>query len=66
MIERGLDVVFGDGRNLIRETAGVFRENVEDEAVREAAMRQAALAALSCSTRTASSAMSISSTPTPG
>lgn len=44
LIERGLDVVFGDGRNLIRETAGVFRENVEDEAVREAAMRQAALA----------------------
>lgn len=39
-----LDLVFGDGRNALRETAEVFRENAEAGAGRELALRQAALA----------------------
>jgi hypothetical protein len=44
LIEKGLDIVFGDGRNMIRDTAEVFRENAEQGAVREAARAEAALA----------------------
>jgi len=36
VIDRGLDLVFGDGRNLLAETAEVFRENAEAGAMREA------------------------------
>lgn len=39
-----LDVLFGGGRNAIVETAGIFRENAEKGADREAAMRAQALA----------------------
>ncbi len=39
-----LDVLFGGGRNAIVETMGVFRENTEKSADREAEMRAQALA----------------------
>lgn len=44
MIERLLTLVFGNGGNVLRETAEVFRENTEAGAVREAERHQAALA----------------------
>ncbi len=44
LIDRLLGVVFGSGRNVLRETAEVFRENAEEGAVRDASLRQAALA----------------------
>lgn len=44
VIERVLDTVFGGGRNVIAETAGVFRVNAEANSQREAAMTQAAMA----------------------
>jgi hypothetical protein len=44
LIETILGAVFGGGRNVIRETAEVFRENAEEGANREIALRQAALA----------------------
>ncbi|MCW1951490.1 MAG: holin family protein [Octadecabacter sp.] len=40
LIERVFRGVFGDGRNVIVETAQVFRENAEGAAVRQAATRQ--------------------------
>ncbi|MBA84922.1 holin family protein [Thalassobius sp. S69A] len=40
---RAFDVIFGDGRNVLRETAEVFRENAEAQAERAGAARQAAL-----------------------
>lgn len=45
VIERIFSSIFGDGRNVIRETAEVFRENAEsgaarDSSVKEQAMRQ--------------------------
>ncbi len=43
LIERVFSLVFGGGRNVIRETAEVFRENAEAGAGREAALREAAL-----------------------
>ena len=43
VIDRGLDLVFGDGRNLLAETAEVFRENAEAGAMREADGRRAVL-----------------------
>jgi hypothetical protein len=44
LIERIFGVIFGSGRNVVRETAEVFRENAEGAAVRSAAMRTDALA----------------------
>lgn len=38
-----LQLVFGSGRNVIRETAEVFRENAEAQAVREAGLQSSAL-----------------------
>lgn len=43
LIEKGLDVVFGDGRNVIRDTAEVFRENADKAAAREASLSEATL-----------------------
>lgn len=43
MIEKVLSMVFGGGRNLVAETAHVFRENTEASAVREAGLRQQAM-----------------------
>ncbi|MGH1354191.1 MAG: holin family protein [Thalassovita sp.] len=43
VMTRVFDVMFGDGRNLIRETAGVFVENKEAGADRAAQMQRAAL-----------------------
>ena len=40
LIERIFSAVFGDGRNVIVETAEVFRENAESAATREAAIKQ--------------------------
>ncbi len=44
VIVRVFDALFGDGRNVIAETAGVFRENAENGAVRDSAAKQQALA----------------------
>lgn len=44
LIDTVLGAVFGSGRNVLRETAEVFRENAEEGAGREIALRQAALA----------------------
>lgn len=38
------NTLFGGGRNVVAETAEVFRENAEAGAVRDAALRQAAMA----------------------
>ncbi len=38
-----LELLFGGGRNLLRETAEVFSENAEGAGVREAALRSATL-----------------------
>lgn len=43
VIDRGLDLVFGDGRNVLAETAEVFRENAEAGATREVEGRRAVL-----------------------
>jgi hypothetical protein len=43
LIERVLGVVFGNGRNVITETAEVFRVNAEADALRGATMRADAL-----------------------
>lgn len=39
-----LGAIFGNGRNVLRETAEVFRENSEEGAARDSALRQAAMA----------------------
>jgi hypothetical protein len=44
VIDTVLGAMFGGGRNILRDTAEVFRENAEAGADREAALRQAALA----------------------
>jgi hypothetical protein len=44
LIDTLLGAVFGGGRNVLRETAEVFRENSEESAIRDAALRQASLA----------------------
>lgn len=44
LIDTILGAVFGGGRNVLRETAEVFRENAEEGAARDTALRQAALA----------------------
>lgn len=44
VIDTVLGTLFGAGRNILRDTAEVFRENAEAGADREAALRQAALA----------------------
>lgn len=43
LIERIFSSVFGDGRNVIVETAQVFRENTEAAAARAAAVKQQAM-----------------------
>jgi hypothetical protein len=43
LIDTILGAIFGGGRNVLRETAEVFRENAEEGANREIALRQAAL-----------------------
>ncbi|MBO6790937.1 MAG: holin family protein [Dinoroseobacter sp.] len=43
VIDAGLSVLFGGGRNVVVETAEVFRENAEKAGVRSAATQQAAL-----------------------
>jgi len=43
LIEGALSLIFGGGRNLVKETAEVFRENAESGATREAGMRGEAL-----------------------
>lgn len=40
LIERVFSTVFGDGRNVIVETAQVFRENAEGAAARDASIKQ--------------------------
>ncbi len=44
LIDKGLDVVFGDGGNVIRDTAEVFRENADKAGAREASLAEATLA----------------------
>lgn len=43
MMIRVMEMLFGDGRNLVRDTAGLFRINAEDEAARQVAIQKAAL-----------------------
>lgn len=43
LIERIFSSVFGDGRNVIVETAQVFRENAESSAARDASIKQQAM-----------------------
>ena len=43
LIERIFGSVFGDGRNVIVETAQVFRENAEGAAARQATLKQQAM-----------------------
>lgn len=43
LIDMVLGTVFGGGRNVLRETAEVFRENAEARALRDTALKQAAL-----------------------
>lgn len=43
LIDTILGTVFGSGRNVLRETAEVFRENAEERALRDMALKQAAL-----------------------
>lgn len=43
VIDAGLSTLFGGGRNVVVETAEVFRENAEKAGVRSAATQQAAL-----------------------
>ena len=44
LINNFFSILFGGGRNAVRETIEVFRPNAEAEAVREAARSAAALA----------------------
>jgi hypothetical protein len=44
LIERVFSLVFGGGRNVVRETAQVFRENAEQGAVRAAQIQSQTLA----------------------
>ena len=43
LIEGIFTLLFGNGRNVVRETAEVFRENAEGAALREAGLHEAAL-----------------------
>ena len=43
MIDRLFSLLFGDGRNVVRETAEVFRENAERGAIRSAAVQEQAM-----------------------
>jgi len=43
LIDGAMGLVFGGGRNVVRDTVGVFRENAEAQAQREAALQSAAL-----------------------
>lgn len=44
LIDTFLSAIFGSGRNVLRETAEVFRENAEEGATRDSKLREAALA----------------------
>lgn len=44
MISRVFSLLFGDGRNIVTETAEMFRPNAEAEAARDTALRSAAMA----------------------
>ncbi len=44
IITRILDAIFGNGRNVVKDTAEVFRENAEAGGVRAAAIQTAAIA----------------------
>lgn len=44
LIDGAMNLVFGGARNVVKETAGVFFENTEAQAVRDAAAKSAALA----------------------
>ncbi|SLN16378.1 holin family protein [Roseisalinus antarcticus] len=46
MIARGLDLIFGDGRNVVADTVGIFRESAENAGARETQMKDAALSQL--------------------
>ncbi|SES17561.1 Holin of 3TMs, for gene-transfer release [Tranquillimonas rosea] len=43
LIDRGMTLLFGQGGNLVAETAEVFRVNAEADAARDARLKQAAL-----------------------
>ncbi len=43
LIEKLLGLLFGNGRNVLRETAEVFLENSENSSARDAAFRSSAL-----------------------
>lgn len=43
LIESVMQMLFGSGRNIVKETAEVFRENAEADASRDARLRDAAL-----------------------
>lgn len=43
VIDGAMNLVFGGGRNVVSETMGVFRENAEAQAQREAQLQAAAL-----------------------
>ena len=43
LIETALNLLFGGGRNVVRETAGAFMENAEAGAARSYSLREAAL-----------------------
>lgn len=43
LIDTVLGAVFGGGRNVLRETAEVFRENAEERALRDMSLKQASL-----------------------
>ncbi|MCW8842968.1 MAG: holin family protein, partial [Rhodobacteraceae bacterium] len=51
IIERILTAIFGEGRNVLRETAEVFRENADAGAERSKEVRLATLAAQSAEFR---------------
>ncbi|MGH1369247.1 MAG: holin family protein [Maritimibacter sp.] len=43
LIETVLNLLFGGGRNVVRDTAGAFLENAENKGAREFSLREAAL-----------------------
>ena len=55
LIDRILGIVFGNNRNVVRETVEVFRENAETGAIRSAAAQQQAMGQYSEEFRTTSS-----------
>jgi len=43
VIDKALGLVFGDGRNVLRDTVEVFRQNAENTAARDAAALEQAM-----------------------